>query len=260
MLNKFDTVNTNTSKLDTCGKIIMATDNKSLATNLIALVCIGVGYLIPTYGAMLTTAGFFALSGALTNWLAIYMLFERIPFLYGSGIVPLHFQEFKEGIKNLIMQQFFTEESIKRFFETQMPGSQGLPVDHILEGVDFDLVYERLIEAILESKLGGMLAFVGGQKALMPLKAPIIQKLQSTIREVVESERFQKALIQESISQEVHQKIQFMVDERLEELTPLMVKKIIQDMIQKHLGWLVVWGGIFGGLIGIFLEIIHLVD
>ncbi len=239
----------------------MATDNKSLATNLISLVCIGLGYLVPRYGEMLTTAGFFALSGALTNWLAIYMLFERIPYLYGSGIVPLHFKEFKNGIKNLIMQQFFTEQSIKRFFETQVPGAMhSLPVDHLLEAVDFELVYERLIEAILESKLGSMLALVGGQKALLPLKVPIIVKLQGTIREVVESERFQKAFIKESVSEEIHEKIESMVNERLEELSPQMVKKIIQDMIQKHLGWLVVWGGIFGGLIGIILDLVHLVD
>ena len=72
----------------------MATDNKSLVTNLASAVLIGVGYALPSqYGQIITTAGYFALSGAITNWLALYMLFERIPYLYGSGVVPLHFQE-----------------------------------------------------------------------------------------------------------------------------------------------------------------------
>jgi hypothetical protein len=41
------------------------------------------------------------------------------------------------------------------------------------------------------------------------------------------------------------------VQQRLEELTPQMVKEIMQQMIQDHLGWLVIWGGLFGGLIGL---------
>lgn len=238
----------------------MTTDNKSLATNLIALLLIIGGYAIPhQYGSIVSTAGYFALSGAITNWLALYMLFERIPFLYGSGVVPKHFKEFKHSINQLIMQQFFTEERIQLFFEQNLNElKDSIPVEHILKAIDFDLVYQRLIDAILESKLGSMLALIGGEKALIPLKEPIIAKLQSTIYEVVESDRFQTALVQEGTSKGVHQKIQAMVEERLTALTPHMVKKIIQDMLQRHLGWLVVWGGIFGGLIGVVLEVVHL--
>jgi len=35
------------------------------------------------------------------------MLFEKIPFLYGSGVIELRFKDFKSGIKNLVMSQFF---------------------------------------------------------------------------------------------------------------------------------------------------------
>ena len=38
------------------------------------------------------------------------MLFEKVPGLYGSGVVPSRFEEFKEGIRSLIMTQFFTED------------------------------------------------------------------------------------------------------------------------------------------------------
>ena len=51
-------------------------------------------------------------------------------------------------------------------------------------------------------------------------------------------------------------KIEKIIDDRLNQLTPKMVKDIIQDMIKKHLGWLVVWGGFFGGLIGLIFSII----
>jgi uncharacterized membrane protein YheB (UPF0754 family) len=60
--------------------------------------------------------GLFALSGAVTNWLAIYMLFERVPGLYGSGVIPLHFETFKTSIHELIMHQFFNRENVEQFF------------------------------------------------------------------------------------------------------------------------------------------------
>jgi uncharacterized membrane protein YheB (UPF0754 family) len=91
--------------------------NKSFMTNFIAAVILVVGLLLgeTQLAAILTMVGLFALSGALTNWLAIFMLFEKIPFLYGSGVVPAHFEEFKSGIRNLMMQQFFTAENVERF-------------------------------------------------------------------------------------------------------------------------------------------------
>ena len=45
-------------------------------------------------------------------------------------------------------------------------------------------------------------------------------------------------------------KIESVIDKRLNELTPLMVKEMVQGIIRQHLGWLVVWGGIFGALMG----------
>ena len=59
--------------------------NKSLATNLLAGAVSIVAFLLPegTARDLLLSAGLFSLSGALTNWLAIHMLFERVPLLYG---------------------------------------------------------------------------------------------------------------------------------------------------------------------------------
>jgi uncharacterized membrane protein YheB (UPF0754 family) len=50
-------------------------------------------------------------------------------------------------------------------------------------------------------------------------------------------------------------KVDNIVQQRLNELTPAMVKDIIQEMIKSHLGWLVVWGGFFGGLIGLIAHL-----
>jgi uncharacterized membrane protein YheB (UPF0754 family) len=53
------------------------------------------------------------------------------------------------------------------------------------------------------------------------------------------------------LSELILHKTEGIVKQRLDELTPGMVKQIVQDMIRQHLGWLVVWGGVFGGLIGV---------
>ena len=79
--------------------------NKRLGTNLLALIVAAVGWQLaePWHDPVFYT-GLFALSGALTNWLAIHMLFEKVPGLYGSGVIPEHFEEFKRGIHELVMR------------------------------------------------------------------------------------------------------------------------------------------------------------
>ena len=81
--------------------------NKSLITNLISLLLLAVGYTTQNQFALY--AGLFAFSGAITNWLAIHMLFEKVPGLYGSGVIPARFEAFKNAIKTLMMEQFFTD-------------------------------------------------------------------------------------------------------------------------------------------------------
>ena len=71
--------------------------SKSFLTNLVSAIIFTISYLIPEFIGRnaLMMASLFALSGAFTNWVAIYMLFEKIPGLYGSGIIALRFDQFK---------------------------------------------------------------------------------------------------------------------------------------------------------------------
>ena len=94
--------------------------NKSLLTDLSAILLILLSFIvIDDFQTLLLFTGLFALSGAITNQLAIHMLFERVPFLYGSGVIPLRFEAFKAAIKNLMMQEFFTKEQLEAFFEEE---------------------------------------------------------------------------------------------------------------------------------------------
>ena len=229
--------------------------NKSTVTNFIALLIIVTGYVCPFYPEITKAIGFFAFSGAITNWLAVHMLFEKIPFLYGSGIIPARFEEFKVSIKTLMMEQFFTPDHIEQFIENEeKQGGKVLNLSPLLNAVDYDRIYDSLVSSVMNSSFGGMLMMMGGEEALLPLKEPFIEKIQHTLTDMVESERFKHALQQglnaHKISEDLTDKIEVVIDKRLAELTPQMVKEIVQSIIKTHLGWLVVWGGVFGGLLG----------
>ena len=229
--------------------------NKSFLTNLIAVLIIVAGYLSPLEPDLMKSIGFFALSGAVTNWLAIHMLFEKVPFLYGSGVIPNRFDEFKLAIKDLMMTQFFTQENVEQFVEAEeQQGSHVFNVDPLLNAIDYDQIFKGLVTSIMESSFGAMLQMVGGEQALIPLREPFIEKIKTTLRGMVESERFKDVLKQgldsQKIGQDIVSKIETIIENRLNELTPQLVKEIVQKIIKVHLGWLVVWGGIFGGILG----------
>jgi uncharacterized membrane protein YheB (UPF0754 family) len=230
--------------------------NKSLLTNIFSILIIIAGYISPIASSELKTMGLYSFSGAITNWLAIHMLFEKVPFLYGSGIITERFEDFKIGIKELIMNQFFTQENLNKFLTGSLDSSSSLiNSKDIISAINFDNVFLKLKSAILESPFGGMLGMFGGEQALDPLKPQFEAKFEEIIEEMLNDEKFISALIPNTDSSNDNSalldQVQLIVTERLNELTPTMVKEIIQIMIKEHLGWLVVWGGVFGALIGL---------
>ncbi len=234
--------------------------DKSLITNGAAIFIILLGSISPIFSETLKAIGFFAFSGAITNSLAIHMLFEKVPYLYGSGVIPDRFEEFKTSIKSLMMQQFFTVANIEQFIETEeQQGSKVLNLQPLLAAVDYDKIYESLVSSIMSSSFGAMLLMMGGEEALAPLKEPFTEKMQLTFQEMVDSERFKQALQQglnaHKISEDLTGKIETVIDKRLDELTPQLVKEMLQAIIKQHLGWLVVWGGVFGGFLGFIYAI-----
>ena len=227
--------------------------NKSVITNIIAAIVVIIGYQIDN--DLILTAGLFALSGALTNWLAIHMLFEKIPGVYGSGVIPLRFEAFKNAIKQMMMEQFFSPENIARFLKPGGMGQKSINLGALLDNVDFNPTFDSLGEVIMESQFGTMLEMLGGVEALEPMKQPFIDKMKASVEQISESEEVKQAIAAQLSagvnSDEMRNHIEEIIELRLNELTPQLVKEMVQTMIKEHLGWLVVWGGVLGGLIGI---------
>jgi len=230
--------------------------DKSLITNTVALGVVVLGLITPVWSDQILAIGLFALSGAITNWLAIHMLFEKVPFMYGSGVIPNRFEEFKAAIREMIMKQFFTKENLQRFIADEEASiAKWLKPGQLVDKIDYDKLFDRLVDAIMNSSFGGMINMIGGADALQGLKESFIEKIKISLNELVESESFQSSVAgsidTDTLSSDMSEKIEAIVNKRLDELTPELVKEIVQEMIKEHLGWLVVWGGVVGGAIGL---------
>ncbi len=217
----------------------------------VALIGIGLAATAPIAKPILFT-GLFAFSGAITNQVAIYMLFNKVPLLYGSGVIEENFEKFKTSIKEMMMKQFFNKEQLTAFFKNE---EKNINLAPLVENADFSPAFNALKQSVMESKLGDMLNMFGGEKALNSLKEPFAKKLKSAVVGIVSSDTFKKQIDQHLTSSSLNDDILKTVDElitkRLNELTPQMVNELVHELIHTHLGWLVVWGGVFGGLIGL---------
>jgi len=232
--------------------------SKSLITDVIAIGLIGLSFIVqePYHNAVLFT-GLFALSGAVTNQLAIHMLFERVPLLYGSGVIEKNFETFKDSIRVMIMKQFFTKEQLNTFFENE---EKKIDLAPLVEGADFSPAFDALSKTVMESKFGSAIQMFGGEEALDGLREPFSNKLKSAVTKIVSSDTFKAQLdhhIQNSaLSDDMLDSVEALITTRLDELTPKMVKELVQELIKEHLGWLVVWGGVFGGGIGLVSSLV----
>ena len=107
---------------------------KHLLPNIIAIALIVVGLLLPEpIAPFVFYTGLFALSGAVTNWLAIHMLFEKVPGLYGSGVIPTHFEEFKTGIHKLVTRELFNRDNVERFFSKEENQGKILDIEPVVK-------------------------------------------------------------------------------------------------------------------------------
>lgn len=117
--------------------------------------------------------------------LAVKMLFDRIPFLYGSGIIPARFKEIRQTVKDTIMVTFFDEEYLVKYLDTHIPKFlDALDLPGKLEAELAKPDTDALIEAKLNEVVGRgdstaqvlMMASMamGGVKGMVPHIKPLL--------------------------------------------------------------------------------------
>lgn len=199
----------------------------------------------------LLAAGLFGFAGGVTNWLAVKMLFDRVPLLYGSGVIPSRFREIRQTIKASIMRYFFDEDYLARFFDAQLDAVRGDEdmgdrIRTLLESERVDAIIDAQLEELMNSPQGMMVKMVGAS-TVKPLVARFVVGVGEQVAPLLAAEMAGPALDVGSLRDQVDQ----LLTAKLEELTPDRVKEMMEEVIREHLGWLVVWGNVFGALIGL---------
>ena len=104
---------------------------------------------------------------------------------------------------------------------------------------------------------------LGGRDALAVLREPFIAEMKDYLVSQFSPEqlhqRIEKLIASGDCAVSIREKLEEVIDGRLNEMTPEIVKSVIQNMIKKHLGWLVVWGAVFGGLIGCGVSVFEII-
>ncbi len=241
--------------------------NKSLISNAMAAGLVAAGLFAEgEVRELVLNTGLFALSGGVTNWLAVHMLFERVPGLYGSGVIQIRFNDFKLAIRNLIMEQFFHRADLEEHFHHLLEDSERLRagLHEAIDEIDLEAAFESLLDVIMSSSFAGMLGMIGGRDALAKLQTPFVEKMRQFFKDQLsngELENRLQGVFRAALDDDaIKTRLSRLIDDRLDEMTPQMVKEIVQHMIREHLGWLVVWGAVFGGVIGLSVTLLSQSD
>mmetsp|Transcript_4407 Transcript_4407/g.14599 ORF Transcript_4407/g.14599 Transcript_4407/m.14599 type:complete len:287 (-) Transcript_4407:7-867(-) len=234
--------------------------NKGDASNFATFFIFVVGLVLRrVYGERLVLAfGLFGFAGGITNWLAVKMLFDRIPLLVGSGVVPRRFKDILAALKSMILDTFFEETFLKEYVN-ERSGDLLKTLDlkakiekSVAASPDFDSTLARKLEAISQTPDGIFLASIGpmfgGFDSMVPMIKPTmialgVELVDSLARDFDVADYVDVASIRNEIDRAL--------ESRMTTLTPKKVKRMMSRVIREHLGWLVVWGNVFGGLIGV---------
>jgi hypothetical protein len=220
---------------------------------------------VNTFNEYLLAMGLFGFAGGITNWLAIKMLFDIVkigPYmLAGSGVIPRQFKQIRLVVKNTIMKTFFDEEYLGRYLRERSKS--------LLDSVDLPAKIEAMLskpgmDATLTTKLTEMAArpegmmlntmagMFGGVPGMVPVIKPMLLSFGKEMS-IIMTENFDP-LEYVSVGR-VRDEINSLMEEKLQVLTPSMVKALMEEVIRSHLGWLIVWGNVFGAFIGVTCKI-----
>lgn len=243
--------------------------NKGTLSNVVTFLVMVVGFVLSALDVAngmpgradvvqyLVAFGVFGFAGGITNWLAVEMLFTKIPGIAGSGVILRQFVPIRESIKSMMMQMFFEVEFMRahisaRALELVRDIDVGGRIVRIMSEPEFDAVLQAKIVELSTRPEGQLLQTMapmfGSIEAMVPMLKPMLVKVASELGSSA-AESFDPFEIW--TIERLHEQLDDLLKQKLLELTPEMVKDMMEAMMRKHCTWLVVWGNLFGGLIGV---------
>lgn len=251
--------------------------NKGIVSNSISASLLGLGLILPrgSLQELVLATGLLSFTGGITNALGVKILFDKIPALPGSGVIPARFREFRSKLKQLFLERFLSEREMRQFFarhssdfrlQDYIKESEGRPGlfaslvekrwDKLSSPETLQPIVDGQMEELLNSSVGGILMMVGidtVKPAVNQFVSSLLSSLKGKVVELcskIDSDELELTIDEGKMISELHAKIHLLTEEKLEELDPGSVKQLMEDVVRGHLGWLVVWGNILGALIG----------
>ena len=164
-------------------------------------------------GHILTTIGLYGLSGSVTNVVAIIMIFDKIPFIIGSGLIEENFEGFKEKLQKTLMTYLFS----------QAPSLSQ-------QGLDYQLLAEKVYPSLLKTSFGVMFQWLSVEQVAALLKEI---RLEDTMLQSIGPNEWDHYLTKQ-----------------INQLSAKQIKELVFQILDDHLQWLVFWGAILGMMIG----------
>jgi len=192
--------------------------------------------------------------GGITNWLAVVMLFDKIPGIYGSGLIPNNFKEIRESLKNAVLRTFFEETYMTEYFKDKFGAvllatfNFSLVFKNVVASPKFITAVDEELQAILDRPEGAMLKMMGVQPAqLRGMVMPFINNMGDEIGTKLLTFWGPKP----SDIGKFRDQVDGVMTAKLLELTPERVKQMMEEVIRSHCRWIIVWGNILGGCLGL---------
>lgn len=258
------TATTNTTTTTTEERVYrsrwLAKGNVSQLISLLVLL-LGIAIAFPSggnaraFGEYVMSLGLFGLAGGLTNHIAVTMLFYRIRFVYGSGVVPNRYREIRTGVKDTIMETFFDPDFLREHLGRKLKEA-GADIDapaqvaRLIETDEFDALVGEKLEAMQGLPvLAGMAAAGMKLASLKPIVKTFVANLGKDLAPFLATRLTDAKLMIDANA--ARKAIDAYMSERVQTLTEQRVVNLLLFVIRKHLDWLVVWGCVFGGIIGL---------
>ncbi|KAI8504534.1 hypothetical protein Bbelb_176520, partial [Branchiostoma belcheri] len=179
--------------------------------------------------------GLFSVSGGVTNWLAVKMLFDRIPGLIGSGVITSQFKEIRQTVKNVVLETFFETEYLENYmhrksgeflaaFQIESKLQRLLQSERVMQIID------NQVQKLYKKPEGMMLAMMGVDagklsKMIQPLMKGLSRDMTPVLAKNLKTFEFMNA---ESMRAQVDE----MMTVKMEEFTPPKVKKTTGNMVE----------------------------
>ncbi|XP_063692530.1 uncharacterized protein LOC134824551 isoform X2 [Bolinopsis microptera] len=214
-------------------------------------------------GKYLLSIGLFAFSGGFTNWIAIQMLFYKIPLIYGSGVLRRRYKAIRCAMKDMILGTFFQPEFLNKYIPQKL--REAAAEADVENKINLFLNTETG-QKIIEDKIDQISASPEGQLVesmdinvgtFKPLIKPVIVSFLSDLGPSVLNHLIEPdngALNLDKLRDELNR----YMCERMLEVTPQMIQDIMYTVVLQYLGWLIVWGCVFGGVMGVICQAIKL--